>query len=386
MVFFSNISSDGKLCCTYLAETAQQDIFPVMQLSFALASFFSQQDFVACSSLQCAGVYKLKEVSFDLKQVCAYTTCPLSANSIIPAIRKLKNLLKITETKIRDNFYRRLVFTEIINLYAVDIYHVLGYTGAIFTGLILGILGGGGAMLSVPVLVYLFQLDASVATGYSLFLIGVTALSGTFQNIRKNLVDYKVSLYYGIPSIVSVYIVRRFLIHWLPDVIFTVGSYSIDKDHFILIFLSVVMFGAAYKMITDSSTDNTDNKQHPVNYFKLALYAVFIGTFLGIVGAGGGFLITPALVYFANLSMKKAIGTSLLLVSVNSFIGFAGDLGANPHFDWLFLFTFSGFSIAGVLAGSYFSRFINSSKLKKSFGWFILAMAVYIVIKETFLK
>jgi uncharacterized membrane protein YfcA len=305
---------------------------------------------------------------------------------MILAISKLKSLLKNIEAKIKDNFYRSLVFTEIVNLYAMDIYQTLGYVGAFFTGLVLGILGGGGAMLSVPVLVYLFHLEASVATGYSLFLIGVTAFSGTFQNIRKDLVDYKVALYYGLPSIVSVYVVRRFLIHWLPDVIFTVGSYSVDKDHFILTFLSVVMFGAAYKMITDNPAGNTDNEAHPVNYFKLALYAVFIGTFLGIVGAGGGFLITPALVYFANLPIKKAIGTSLLLVSVNSFIGFAGDLGANPHFDWPFLFTFSGFSIAGVLAGSYFSRFINGSKLKKTFGWFILVMAVYIVVRETFLK
>ncbi|MCW5908952.1 MAG: sulfite exporter TauE/SafE family protein [Chitinophagales bacterium] len=268
----------------------------------------------------------------------------------------------------------------------MDIYEVLGYAGAFFTGLVLGLLGGGGAMLSIPVLVYLFRLDAAVATGYSLFLVGIAALSGTAQNIRKQLIDYKAALYYGVPSVVAVYVVRRFVIHSLPDVLFSIGSYEVDRNHFILFLFSIVMFGAAYKMITDSNGEEKPLEDYSTNYFSLALYAAGTGAFLGFVGAGGGFLIAPALVYFANLTMKKAIGTSLLLVAVNSFIGFAGDLSSNPYLDGRFLFLFSVFSVSGVFVGNYFSGFVNNRQLKKTFGWFILAAGVYIVVKETFLR
>lgn len=259
---------------------------------------------------------------------------------------------------------------------------MLGYAGAVLTGLILGLLGGGGAMLSIPVLVYLFKVPASVATGYSLFLIGVTALSGALQNIRKQLVDFKVALYYGIPSVITIYIVRRFLIHSLPETIFNTGEYVFDKNDLILLLFSIVMLGAAYKMITETPKTAKDEKPRETNRFLLILYAMGIGMFLGIVGAGGGFLIIPALVYFANLPMKKAIGTSLVLVSINSFLGFAGDLGANTGIDWIFLFTFSGFSIAGVFVGSYLSNNIDGPKLKKIFGWFILIMGLYIAVRE----
>lgn len=237
-------------------------------------------------------------------------------------------------------------------------------------------------MLSIPVLVYLFRIEASVATGYSLFLIGVTAFSGAIQNIRKQLVDFRVALFYGVPSVVTIYIMRRFVVHSLPDTIIDTGTYTLNKNDIILILFSVVMLAAAYKMITEKPKVVTEEKPHETNRFLLTLYAVGIGFFLGIVGAGGGFLIIPALVYFANLPMKKAIGTSLVLVSVNSFLGFAGDLGANPHMDWRFLFAFSGFSIAGVFVGSHLSNRIDGPKLKKLFGWFILIMGIYIAIRE----
>jgi hypothetical protein len=267
----------------------------------------------------------------------------------------------------------------------VDIYHILGYAGAVLTGLVLGLLGGGGALFSIPVLVYLFRLNASVATGYSLFLIGVAAISGTVQNIRKKLVDYPSVAYYGIPSMIAVYVVRRFFIHQLPDVLFTIGSYQVDKNQFILTLLATVMFGVAYNMITNKKTEG-EQEQHATNIPKLVIYATLVGAFVGTVGAGGGFLMVPALINFANLPMKKAVGTSLLLVAINSFIGFAGDLGGNPHMDWPFLLIFSGFCITGVLVGSYLVQFVDGQKLKKWFGWFVLVVAVYMVVRETFLK
>jgi uncharacterized membrane protein YfcA len=184
---------------------------------------------------------------------------------------------------------------------------------------------------------------------------------------------------------IAVYLVRRFLVHQLPDVLFTVGSHVVDKNQFILTLLATVMFGVAYSMITNKKTDG-EQKAHKTHILTLILYATLVGAFVGTVGAGGGFLMVPALINFANLPMKKALGTSLLLVAVNSFIGFAGDLGGNPHMDWPFLLTFSGFCIAGVFIGSYLVQFIDSQKLKKYFGWFVLLVAIYMVVRETFLK
>ncbi len=263
----------------------------------------------------------------------------------------------------------------------MDILHVLGYLGAVATGLVLGMLGGGGALLSIPVLVYLFHIEPALATSYSLSLIGVTAISGVYQNIRKKLIDYNAALYYGVPSVISVYSVRRWVMPNLPKVIFTVGGFAVDKNLFILIVLAIVMLIAAYKMITSANNDGKET-EHVVNHWRLAFFAVFIGAFLGLVGAGGGFLMVPALMYFANVHTKKAIGTSLLLVAINSFIGFLGDMRSHVQIDWPFFFTFLFFSITGVLIGHYLATYIHNNKLKRAFGWFILITAVFIVVKE----
>lgn len=266
----------------------------------------------------------------------------------------------------------------------MDIYQLAGFTGALLTGLILGLLGGGGALLSIPVLVYLFHLDASVATGYSLFLVAVTASIGAVQNIRKKMVDYQAVLYYGIPSVISVYCMRRFVMPNLPDVILNIGNYAVGKNHFILFILSIVMFGAGYKMFTAKDSPQENEVPHPNQYIKLMLLAMMIGSFLGLVGAGGGFLMIPALVYFANLPMKRAVSTSLVLVAVNSFIGFLGDVHSNQNMDWKFLMLFSAFSVVGVFVGFYLQSKIDGQRLKKYFGGFMMLMAVFIVMKETF--
>lgn len=266
----------------------------------------------------------------------------------------------------------------------MDIYMVLGYAGAALTGFVLGLLGGGGALFSIPVLVYLFHLDASVATGYSLFLVAVTASIGAAQNIQKKLVDYQAVLYYGIPSVISVYCMRRFVMPNLPDVIFSMGTYLVDRNHFILYVLSIVMAGAGYKMYTVKAAASENGVQHANHYIKLMFIAVIIGSFLGLVGAGGGFLMIPALVYFANLPMKRAVSTSLVLVAINSSIGFLGDVHSNQNMDWQFLFLFSSFSVTGFFMGFYLQSKIDGQRLKKYFGVFMMLMAVFIVMKETF--
>lgn len=265
----------------------------------------------------------------------------------------------------------------------MDIYTLIGYAGAVLTGLVLGLLGGGGALFSIPVLVYIFHLPASKATAYSLFLVAVTASVGAVQNVRKQLVDFKAVLYYGVPSVIAVYIVRRFVMPNLPDVFFTIGDYPVDKNHFILFILSVVMFSAGYKMSKAPLVQEGETQvNRPVDFFRLSIYAILIGSFLGLVGAGGGFLMVPALVLFGQVPMKKALGTSLVLVAVNSFVGFSGDVNANVEMDWKFLFYFCALSIAGLFAGSALQQVINSHQLKKYFGWMMMLVGVGILIKE----
>lgn len=264
----------------------------------------------------------------------------------------------------------------------MDIYHILGYLGAVLTGLVLGLMGGGRALLSVPVLYYLFNYDAPTATAYSLFLVGVAASTGAVQNIRKGLVHYKTALWYGIPSLITVFLVRSLVIPAIPKVIFSIGGFTLDKDHLILFVLAIVILLASYKMIKGGAAPEQPEPVHATHYPRLIPYAIGVGAFLGLVGAGGGFLMIPALVHFANLDMRRAVGTSLVLVAVNSFVGFAGDLSHSPNLNWLFLAAFSACSVAGVFVGHYLAGLIDGQRMKVYFGWLMLAIGVFIVVKE----
>jgi uncharacterized membrane protein YfcA len=137
-------------------------------------------------------------------------------------------------------------------------------------------------------------------------------------------------------------------------------------------------------MITDNKPEADENQALKYNYPLIAAEGLVVGTLTGVVGAGGGFLIIPALVLLVRLPMKMAVGTSLLIIAAKSLIGFIGDLG-NQTIDWKFLLIFTGLSIMGIFVGTYLTKFIPGEKLKKSFGWFVLIMAVYILVKEIIL-
>lgn len=256
---------------------------------------------------------------------------------------------------------------------------ILGYSAAIFVGLILGLIGGGGSILTVPILVYLLGFNPIVATAYSLFIVGSSSLVGTFQKYRKHLVDIKTGLIFSFPSFIAVYLSRRYLVPNLPDTLINVDSYSVTKEIGIMVFFALVMLGASFTMIKSQKPfGDTGRKQA---YYKTFIQGTVIGTVTGIIGAGGGFLYVPALVVWAKLPMKKAVGTSLVIITINSLIGFTGDLHT-IKVDWIFLLEFSFLTILGILIGGWLSRFISNKNLKKGFGWFILVMAFYIIFKE----
>lgn len=264
---------------------------------------------------------------------------------------------------------------------------IAGYLASALIGVSLGLIGGGGSILTVPVLVYLFGVDPIVATAYSLFIVGATSLVGTFPKYREHLVNLKTAVIFGIPSIAAVYITRAWLVPLIPDPIFAVGSLSVTKPMFIMALFAVLMVFASISMIRAKKNGSASEPAAPqvFNYPMILLEGAVVGVLTGLVGAGGGFLIIPALVLFSKLPMKQAVGTSLLIIAAKSLFGFLGDIN-HYHFDWLLLGSVTALAIAGIFIGNRFSRNVDGVKLQKAFGWFVLVMGIYILVRELFLN
>ena len=263
---------------------------------------------------------------------------------------------------------------------------IFGYLASIFIGITLGLIGGGGSILTVPVLVYLFSIDVVLATAYSLFIVGLTSLVGSVNFFKKGLVNIRTAIVFGIPSVASVFLTRMFIVPAIPDELFKINDFVVSKGVFLMLIFALLMIFASYSMIKKSKPikDKKEEIQR-FNYPLILIEGILVGALTGLVGAGGGFLIIPALVVLSKLPMKEAIGTSLIIISAKSFIGFFGENG-NLNIDWVFLMKVSGFSIIGIFIGMALSKKINGEKLKPAFGWFVLIMGIYIILKETVLK
>jgi len=262
-----------------------------------------------------------------------------------------------------------------------DIHFYIGLALALFIGVTLGMVGSGGSILTVPILVYVVGIDPLLATAYSLFIVGSTSAVGSIRNnIDKN-VNFKIVLLFGIPSLLAVFFTRSQLLPLLPDAITLSNNVTISKSKLIMIFFSVVMFAASSKMIKKPRQKNLATPKIVTSAIPLMSQGLLIGTISGLVGAGGGFLIIPVLVFFANLPMKKAIGTSLTIIAIQSLIGFTGDL-TQHDIDWALVLSFSAISILGLFVGNRLSKRILDGNLRKIFGWFILSMSIYILFKE----
>lgn len=258
---------------------------------------------------------------------------------------------------------------------------IFGFLGAVLIGIVLGLIGGGGSILSVPIFVYVLNIEPVLSTAYSLFVVGTTSLAGTIKNIQKGMVDLKAGIIFSIPAFIAVYLTRRFLVPSIPDSLFSLLGFEVTKNIGVMIFFSFIMIVAAYFMIKERDNSIEKTKRLTYNYPIIIIEGLVIGLLTGIVGAGGGFLIIPALVLLAKLPMKRAVATSLMIIAAKSLIGFIGDI-ENFDIDWLFLLTFSSLSIIGIYIGTYLNQFIEGRKLKKSFGWFVMLMAIYILTKE----
>jgi len=264
---------------------------------------------------------------------------------------------------------------------------ILGYIGALIVGLTLSLLGAGGSILTVPILYYLFHIDAELSSAYSLFIVGLTALIGAIPNMMKKTISYRTVVVFSIPSLIAVYLTRAYVMPAIPHIIFSTGNFTLTKEIAILVFFALIMIAAAIGMIQQRKIPDPvyDGKAH-FNYPVIIAEGLVIGALTGLVGAGGGFLIIPALVVFAKIPMKMAIGTSLLIIAIKSLVGFTGDIQSGQPINWEFILVFSGVTIVGILIGSFLAKFVNGQKLKGAFGWFVLIMGVFIILQELFLE
>ena len=259
---------------------------------------------------------------------------------------------------------------------------IAGYIAAALIGISLGLVGGGGSIFTMPILVYLFGVSPSLATSYSLFVVGSTSLVGAVSNYKKGLINIKAALHFGFASIATVFLTRKFLVPALPKQV-VIGSVTISESVIIMCLFAVLMVFASVSMITFKIRKDGVVPAEGNHVFKLFFYGVAIGVITGLLGAGGGFLLIPTLVLLGHMPMKQAIGTSLLIIAMNSLIGFAGDIG---HFniDWLLLVKITSIAVAGIFVGGYIGKEIPGHKLKTAFGWFVLVVGIYIITKEFF--
>ena len=258
---------------------------------------------------------------------------------------------------------------------------IIGYAAAVLIGVSLGLIGGGGSILTVPVLVYLFGVDAFLATEYSLFIVGISSLVGSVSYFKKGWVNFKMAMIFGIPSVFSIFLTRIYLLPFIPEEVLRIQNFIITRDIFLLLIFAALMILASYKMIKNNVSGKPTDKN---NTFLAAVQGSVVGVLTGLVGAGGGFMIIPALVNLLKIPMKIAIGTSLVIISFNSLIGFFSSVNY-VKIEWKLLISVTTIAVAGIIIGSQLSKKVDGKKLKPAFGWFILIMGIYIITKEIFL-
>lgn len=241
----------------------------------------------------------------------------------------------------------------------------------------MGLIGGGGSVLTVPILVYLFGVEPVLATAYSLFIVGGSSVIGALQKYRSGGISLKTALTFGIPSVFTVFLIRKFVIPLIPEILYQDQNITLNRGTTTLILFSILMIAAAIGMLKPQKISRPELPE----VAGLALLGILVGCISGLLGAGGGFIIIPALIFYASMDMKKAVGTSLLIISLNSLVGFTGDLH-HQNIDWTLLLTVGGLAVGGTIIGHRISGKIPSSGIKSIFAWFIMLTGVGIFCKE----
>jgi uncharacterized protein len=259
---------------------------------------------------------------------------------------------------------------------------LITYAASLFVGLSLGMIGAGGSILTVPVFIFVLKIDPLTSSIYSMFIVGISSLAGGIRSIFHKLVDIKTMIVFGIPSVTGVLVARKFIFPSIPDQLFSIGGFIVSKKILFMICISTLMFFAAVKMLKAASpkTETLPSVTHVKTGF-LITQGFLVGIITGLFGIGGGFLIVPALYFWTHLPMKKAVGTTLLIIAMNSLFSFSTSY-SESLINWSLLLRFSLGAIIGILIGTRIAEKIPSDYLKKMFGWFVMAISFYIVFKQ----
>lgn len=259
---------------------------------------------------------------------------------------------------------------------------LITYVASLFVGLSLGLVGAGGSILTVPVFIFVLKMDPQTSSVYSMFIVGISSLAGGIKSIFNKLVDIKTMFVFGVPSVTGVLFARKFIFPAIPDQIFSLGGFVVSKKILFMFCISTLMFMAAVKMLQAASrkTETLPDEKNVKSGFLMIL-GFIVGIITGLFGIGGGFLIVPALYFWTRLPMKKAVGTTLLIIAMNSLFSFSTSYSSTP-INWNLLLRFSLGAIIGILIGSRIAEKISGNYLRKIFGWFVMAISFYIVIKQ----
>lgn len=257
---------------------------------------------------------------------------------------------------------------------------IFGLVLALFIGITLGLVGSGGSILTVPVFVYALGVDPNIATTYSLLAIAVSSSIGSIRNFALKRVKMNELVLFGVPSVITVYLTRQFLLPLVPDE-FNIGNWVIHQNTVLMLIFAVLMFISGYRMIKAAQLLEFDATRKYPRYVMI-LQGAMLGFITGGVGAGGGFLIIPALVNFYGMPIMYAVATSLAIISFNSFFGLAGDLEKLHLFDWSILVPYTLILIVGMFTGFYVNKYFRGEQLKKGLGYLILAIGCFILVQE----
>ncbi len=245
------------------------------------------------------------------------------------------------------------------------------------TGLLLGIFGSGGSIITTPALLYLLNVEPKSAIAMSLGIVAVTASITAFQHWRWGNVNLKITAVFGAFGVIGTY--GGALLGIITPVIIQLSIFAL------------VMYAAAYKMLRPklksvgaaAVEECLDGNYNELQYTHIAVHGITVGVLTGVVGVGGGFLIVPALVLLSGLPMKQAVGTSLSIVALKSFAGFAGYAGA-VEINYVLMIYFTAIAIIGSVIGSFISQRLAGKLLQRGFGIFLVFVASYIMIKSVF--
>jgi len=258
--------------------------------------------------------------------------------------------------------------------------YFIGLILSLVIGVVLGLVGGGGSILTVPLVNEFFGESLLVATTYSLFVVAVASGFGVLQRIKHDQVDFKQGFVFVIPSMITAFIIRMWIMPLFP-ISFALSDFQLSRDVVITVLLIFVMFYTAFRTLFIKTKPTKSDTPNSI----VILFGILTGTLSGFIGAGGGFIIVPILLRL-GLDMKKAVGTSMFIIAIQSSVALIGDLFneeimANEGINWPLLLTITGVTVGGVFIGGLFQKKVTGTFLRNVFSIILLIVASGLIFK-----